>query len=213
MDGILFYPYLCTKRNIRAMNNIKSVCVYSASSTELDKAYLEAATCLGKVLAERRLTLINGAGRTGLMGAASDAALAAGGRVVGIIPQFMVDRGWHHPQLTELIVTQSMHERKELMAEKSDGIIAMPGGCGTLEELMEIITWKQLGIYRKPIVILNTRGYYNSLINMLDTAIAERFMRQEHHRIWQVASSPEEAVELLFNSENWNRDPDSLATI
>lgn len=110
----------------------------------------------------------------------SDATLAAGGTVTGIIPHFMVEQGWHHKGLTRLIETKDMHERKQLMADMSDGVIALPGGCGTLEELLEIITWKQLGLYLKPIVILNINHFYDPLLEMLQQAIDQHFMRQEH---------------------------------
>lgn len=143
------------------MNDIKNICVYSASSTKIDSIYFEAAEELGKILAQKHINLINGAGCLGLMCRISDATLAAGGTVTGVIPRFMVEQGWHHKGLTRLIETESMHERKQLMADLSDGVIALPGGCGTLEELLEIITWKQLGLYLKPIVILNTNGFYN----------------------------------------------------
>ena len=123
------------------MNDIKNVCVYSASSTKIAKEYFDAAEKLGRLLAEKRINLINGAGCIGLMAATSDAALAAGGTVTGVIPHFMVEQGWHHTGLTKLIETETMHERKRMMADLSDGVIALPGGCGTLEELLEIITW------------------------------------------------------------------------
>ena len=176
------------------MNDIKNVCVYSASSTKIAKEYFDAAEKLGRLLAEKRINLINGAGCIGLMAATSDAALAAGGTVTGVIPHFMVEQGWHHTGLTKLIETETMHERKRMMADLSDGVIALPGGCGTLEELLEIITWKQLGLYLNPIVILNINGFYDSLLDMLQRAVDENFMRKEHSAIWKVASEPEEAV-------------------
>ena len=155
------------------MENIKSVCVYCASSTKIDKAYFEAANQLGKLLAEKNIRIINGAGCQGLMAAVSNSALEAGGKVTGVIPHFMVEQGWNHTGLTQTIETETMHERKNLMAEMSDAVITLPGGCGTLEELLEIITWKQLGIYLKPIVILNINGYFTPLLNMLEKAIEE----------------------------------------
>ena len=118
---------------------------------------------LGHLLANRHIRLINGAGNIGLMRSVADAVLQNGGEVTGVIPHFMVDQGWHHTGLTELIEVESMHERKRLMAEKSDAVIALPGGCGTLEELLEIITWKQLGLYLNPIVILNTNGFFDTV--------------------------------------------------
>lgn len=195
------------------MNDIKNICVYSASSTKIAPVYFEAAEELGKILAQKHINLINGAGCLGLMCRISDAALAAGGTVTGVIPRFMVEQGWHHKGLTRLIETESMHERKQLMADLSDGVIALPGGCGTLEELLEIITWKQLGLYLKPIVILNTNGFYNPLLEMLQQAISQNFMRKEHGNIWHVAQTPEEAVNLLYTIPHWSKEIRKFAAI
>lgn len=195
------------------MENIKSVCVYCASSTKIDEAYFEAAKQLGELLAEKNIRIINGAGCQGLMAAVSDSALEAGGKVTGVIPHFMVEQGWNHTGLTQTIETETMHERKNLMAEMSDAVITLPGGCGTLEELLEIITWKQLGLYLKPIVILNINGYFNSLIEMLEKAIEQNFMRPEHEKLWEVANTPEEAVELLFKIPMWNKEFRKFAAI
>lgn len=141
------------------MNKITSVCVYCASSTKIASAYFEAARELGTLLGQRHIRLINGAGGIGLMRATADAVLAAGGEVTGVIPHFMVEQGWQHKGLTEMIEVENMHQRKQKMADLSDAVIALPGGCGTLEELLEIITWKQLGLYLNPVVILNTNNF------------------------------------------------------
>ncbi|MGP1538790.1 TIGR00730 family Rossman fold protein [Bacteroides pyogenes] len=186
------------------MNQINSVCVYSASSTQIDTVYFEAAESLGRLLGKQQIRLINGAGAIGLMRAVADAALAAGGAVTGVIPHFMVEQGWHHTGLTELIEVESMHERKQKMADLSNGVIALPGGCGTLEELLEVITWKQLGLYLYPVVILNTNGFFDPLLEMLERAIDQSFMRRQHGEIWKVAKTPEEAVELLYNTSLWD---------
>ena len=146
------------------MNQINSVCVYSASSTKIDAVYFQAADTLGRLLAEHRIRLINGAGSIGLMRSVAEKKIKNGGEVTGVIPRFMVEQNWHHTGLTELIEVESMHERKRKMADLSDGIIALPGGCGTLEELLEIITWKQLGLYLNPIVILNINGFFDPLL-------------------------------------------------
>lgn len=195
------------------MNIVKNVCVYCASSTQIDPIYFDSASKLGHLLAERNINLINGAGKTGLMEASSDAALKAGGTVTGVIPQFMVENGWHHHQLTQLVITETMHERKQLMAKMSDGVIALPGGCGTMEELMEIITWKQLGLFLKPIIILNIDGFYDPLLCMFQKAIDTHFMRPEHGAIWQVAQTPEEAIDMLYNIPHWNKDIQKIASI
>lgn len=195
------------------MNQIKSVCVYSASSTKINEIYFETASRLGLLLAQKGIRLINGAGCLGLMKDCADACLNAGGQVTGVIPRFMTEQGWHHTELTELIVTEDMHTRKQTMAHLSDAAIALPGGCGTLEELLEVITWKQLGIYLKPIVILNTNNYYNPLLQMLEKAVDEHFMRPEHQAIWHVAQTPEEAIELIHSIPMWNKDVRKFAAI
>ena len=186
------------------MNQINSVCVYSASSTKIDPVYFQAAEELGRLLAEHHIRLINGAGSIGLMCSVADAVLKNGGEVTGVIPHFMVEQNWHHTGLTELIEVESMHERKQKMANLSDGIIALPGGCGTLEELLEIITWKQLGLYLNPIIILNVNRFFDPLLEMLEKAIEENFMRQQHGDIWKVARTPEEAVKLLYETPVWD---------
>jgi uncharacterized protein (TIGR00730 family) len=140
------------------------------------------------------------------MRACADAVLNSGGEAVGVIPQFMVDRNWHYEDMTELIITKDIHERKRKLAKMADALIALPGGCGTFEELLEAITWKQLGIINKPIVILNTDGYYTPLIEMLEKAVREHFMREEHLRLWTVASTPEEALEQVENAPDWDAD-------
>ena len=195
------------------MNQIKNVCVYSASSTKIAPVYFAVAEELGRLLASQGINLINGAGSIGLMGATSNATLEAGGTVTGVIPRFMVEQNWHHTGLTQLIETETMHERKQLMAELSDGVIALPGGCGTREELLDIITWKQLGLYLKPIVILNVQGFYDPLLEMLERAIDGNFMRSEHRAIWQVATSAQEAIDLLHTTPWWNKEVRKFAAI
>ena len=186
------------------MNKIASVCVYSASSTKIDPVYFDTAYELGTLLGQQHIRLINGAGNMGLMSAVSDAALAAGGEVTGVIPRFMVEQGWHHTGLTRLVEVESMHERKKMMADLSDAVIALPGGCGTLEELLEMITWKQLGLYLNPVVILNVKGYFDPLLAMLQRAVEENFMRTQHGSIWHVAKTVREAVELVHTVPLWD---------
>lgn len=199
--------------NESIMNSVQSVCVYCASSTQISPVYFQAAARLGCLLAERNIRLINGAGSIGLMAAVSDAVLQNGGEVTGVIPRFMVEQGWHHRGLTRLVEVETMHERKQKMAEWSDAVIALPGGCGTLEELLEIITWKQLGLYLKPIVILNTDGYFDPLLQMLQRAIDERFMREQHAAIWQVSDTPEKAVELVCSIPMWDTSVRKFAAL
>lgn len=195
------------------MNQIHSVCVYSASSTQIDEAYFDAARQLGYLLAGQHIRLVNGAGSIGLMRSVADSVLDGGGEVTGVIPRFMVEQGWHHTGLTQLVEVETMHERKQLMADLSDAVIALPGGCGTLEELLEIITWKQLGLYLNPIVVLNTNGFFDPLLAMLDRAIDERFMRRQHGDIWQVAQTPEEAIKLIHAAPAWDASVRKFAAI
>ena len=192
---------------------LKSVCVYCASSTQIDEKYFRAAEELGTLIAQKGLRLITGAGKLGLMNTVQDAALAAGGEAIGVIPSFMVREGWHHEGLTQLIETASMHERKQTMADLSDGVIVLPGGCGTMEELLEIITWKQLGLYLNPIVILNIDGFYDALLAQLAKAVEENFMRSIHADIWKVAATPEEAIELLLTTPGWDKSIRKFAAI
>lgn len=186
------------------MNKINAVCVYSASSTKIDSVYFETARELGTLLARNGIRVVNGAGNMGLMAAVSDAALAAGGQVTGVIPRFMVEQNWHHTGLSELIEVDTMHERKQEMAALSDAVIALPGGCGTLEELLEVITWKQLGLYLNPIVILNVKGYYDPLLEMFNRAAEEHFMGARHMDIWRVARTAQEALELVRTTPLWD---------
>lgn len=195
------------------MNQIHSVCVYSASSTKVDTVYFEAAEVLGRLLAEHHIRLVNGAGSIGLMRSVADAVLVNGGEVTGVIPHFMVEQGWQHTGLTELVEVGSMHERKQRMADLSDAVIALPGGCGTLEELLEIITWKQLGLYLNPIVILNVNGFFDPLLEMFERAIDENFMRRQHGDIWKVADTPQEALELIYDTPVWDSSIRKFAAI
>lgn len=185
--------------NCRVMSERKynKITVFCASSALVDKAYSDAAYRLGELFAQRGITCVCGAGNCGLMRAVADGTLDHGGAVTGVIPQFMVDNGWCHTGLTETIITADMHERKETMSRLADAVIALPGGCGTLEELLEIITWKQLGLYKGVIVILNINGYYDNLIAMLCHCIEEKFMKSSHACLWHVAETPEGAMSLL----------------
>ena len=186
------------------MSEIKRVAVYAAASSQFSSEYIDAAAELGRTLAAEGIEIVYGAGKVGLMGALADAALDAGGKVMGVIPQFMVDNGWCREKLTNLIVTPDMHTRKEKIVSLADATIALPGGVGTLEELMEIITWKQLGLYANPIVILNTRGYFNPLKEMLERAVEEKFMREIHRNLWSIADTPRQAADLIRNTPQWD---------
>jgi uncharacterized protein (TIGR00730 family) len=192
---------------------IQTVCVYCAASAKVDSTYFSAASQLGQLLAKNDIHCIYGAGKTGLMGALADSVLANKGKITGIIPQFMMDQDWHHSQLENIIVTNTMHERKSKMASMSDAAIALPGGCGTIEELMEVITWKQLSLYPKPIVIVNINGYFDPLIEMMKRAVDEQFMRPEHSKLWEVVTNPDEVLETLYNSPSTNQNGLNFAVV
>jgi len=178
---------------------IKAITIYASASSRISSIYFEAAKTLGKLFAEHAITCINGGGINGLMAAVSNGVLENGGNVCGVIPQFMFDKGWVHPSIQEIIITPDMHSRKQTMADRSDACIALPGGVGTMEELLEIITWKHLGLYAKPIVILNMEGYYDYLLAMLAKANKEHFIHVDSSATWQAATTPENALELIFN--------------
>ncbi len=194
-------------------NDIKSVCVYCASSTQIPDIYFKGAEKLGLLLGAHGLCVVNGAGSMGLMRTVSDAVLSSGGTVTGVIPRFMVEQDWCHKGLTRLIEVDTMHERKRRMADLSDAVIALPGGCGTLEELLEIITWKQLGLYLNPIVILNINHYFDTLLELLSRAMDEHFMRPQHAALWAVAETPEEAVRLIYSLPKWDAGLRKIAAI
>jgi uncharacterized protein (TIGR00730 family) len=174
---------------------MKRICVFSGSSPGARPEYREAAVDLGSTLARSGLGLVYGGAKVGLMGALADAALAAGGHVVGVIPQVLVQKEVAHAGLTDLRVVSSMHERKGLMAELSDGFIALPGGMGTLEELAEVLTWAQLGMHRKPCGLLNVAGYYDGLAAFLDHAVSERFILPAHRTMLLVATTAKDLLE------------------
>ena len=188
---------------------IKRVCVYCASSSSCHPSYHRAAHELGRLIAEAQITLVYGGGGAGSMGHLADGALAAGGRVIGVIPQFMSDLEWAHRGLSELVLTRDMHERKRLMIEEVDAVVALPGGCGTFEELFEAMAWKRLGIYGGPIIIVNTHDFYRPCIELLEKSIAEHFMDQRHRSMWTVVTQPGEVLDAIAHAPQWparNRD-------
>jgi uncharacterized protein (TIGR00730 family) len=176
---------------------LKNVAIYCSSSNEISDVYKNAAAELATFLAEKSINIINGAGNMGLMRVISDVALAAGSTVTGVIPTFMIERGWCHQDLTQLIEVLSMHERKKTIADLSDAAIALPGGFGTFEEMLEIITWRQLGLYHNPVIILNTNGFYDPLIELFRCAADEKFIRSENAMLYQLAKTPKDVIQLL----------------
>ena len=176
---------------------LRRVCVFCGSSEGARPEYAEAARSVGRLLAENALTVVYGGGSVGLMGVLADAALAAGGRVVGVIPKVLMEKERVHAGLTELRVVESMHDRKRDMADLSDAFLALPGGIGTLEELFEVWTWGTLGIHQKPVGLLNIADYYTSLLKFVDDMVVERFVRESQRGMLVVSRSVEELLRSL----------------
>ena len=177
------------------MAELRAICVFCGASPGRDPRYAAAAAAVGTGLARRGIELVYGGGRLGLMGVVADAALAAGGRVTGVIPTGLVDRELAHPAVSELRIVATLHERKAVMAELADAFIALPGGAGTLEELIEVFTWSMLGLHAKPLGVLNVKGYYDGLAALLDHAVREGFLRAEH----RAAMHAEPTAEALLD--------------
>lgn len=192
---------------------IKRVCVFCASSNRIAAHFITAARKLGAILAENQITVVCGGGSVGLMGAITDGALEAGGQVVGVIPRFMVDLEWAHRQVSEQQVVETMAERKAKMIDATDAVIALPGGTGTIEELFEVISLKRLGIYLKPIVIVNTAGFFDPIIEYLDRCITEHFMDPRHRNIWQFVNEPEAVLPAIENAPLWNSQSRHFAAL
>ncbi len=189
------------------------VCVFASSSSRIHSEYNSAASKLGDLLAQSDIEVVYGGGGIGLMGILADSVIKHGGKVTGVIPSFMQDEGWGHHGIDDMIVTHDMGERKKKMFDLSDGVIALPGGVGTLEELSEAITLKQLSLFDGPIIILNTLGFYDHLIDFLDNMVENHFLRSEHKGIWQVVNTPEEAVKALINREKGSEEWRKIAKI
>lgn len=175
-----------------------NVCVFCGSSTGLNPVFAESARKLGSLLAKNKMPLVYGGGKVGIMGVLADAVMANGGEVFGVIPDFLMKREVGHAGITHLQVVDSMHERKQRMADLADAFIAFPGGWGTLEELAEILTWKQLGLLTEPIVILNINQFFTPLLNQMRAMAQEGFLREEYLKNLQVASTPEEALSYII---------------
>ena len=175
----------------------KSVCVFCGSAPGARASYSAAAETLGRSLAGAGITLVYGGGRLGLMGIVADAALKAGGRVVGVIPRMLIERELAHPKLTTQHVVDTMHERKTLMANMSDGFVGLPGGMGTFDELVEIVTWAQLGLHAKPVILANIENYFATLYAMLDYAVQEKFVTTESRARWRNAESVDDVMQIL----------------
>jgi uncharacterized protein (TIGR00730 family) len=190
-----------------------TVCIYCASSRICAPEYHQAARRLGIVLAERGFTIVFGGGAVGSMGALADGALSRSGRIVGVLPRFMQELEWGHPGLSELRLVEDMRARKHLMLSESEAVIALPGGCGTMEELLEAVTLKRLGLYLNPIVLVNTRRFFDPLIALLSSAISEGFMDERHRAMWQVVDEPEEVPHALATAAPWTASAQKFAAL
>jgi uncharacterized protein (TIGR00730 family) len=192
---------------------ISRVCVFAASSRQVDNIYLEAAYRLGEILAKESITIVYGGGAVGLMGELANGALEAGGAVIGVIPKFMVDLEWGHEGITELKIVKDMHERKKLVMQNSDAIIALPGGCGTFEELFEALTMKRLGFYLNPIVLVNVNGFYDPLVKQLERCVDEKFMDERHGEMWSIVDRTDDVLNAINDAPKWTNDACQFASI
>jgi uncharacterized protein (TIGR00730 family) len=188
---------------------IMTICVFASSSSRINNEYGSAAKKLGSLLAKAGIDVVFGGGGIGLMGKLADSVIENGGKITGVIPAFMKKEGWGHHGVNEMIITRNMSERKNKMFAMSDAVVALPGGVGTLEELTEAITLKQLSLWDGPIIMLNTLGYYKSLLEFIDYMIDNQFMRFQHKGIWEVVNTPEEVITALKKNnrgnENWRK--------
>jgi len=189
------------------------ICIYCASSAKIDEVYFDATERLAKILVNSKVQVIYGGGGHGLMGKLADTVLAQGGQIKGIMPQFMNEVEWAHKSVTDIEFTKTMHERKAKFLENIDALIALPGGTGTLEELLEAITLKRLGQFTKPIIILNTNGYYDPLIQMLERCVEEKFLRPIHAEMWTFVRQPEEVMSAINQSMEWDENAISFAAV
>jgi len=189
------------------------ICVYCASSSKIDQAYFDATERLAKILVKSDVEVVYGGGGHGVMGKLADSVLAEGGKIKGIMPQFMNEVEWAHKKVTDMEFTATMHERKSKFLENTDALIALPGGTGTLEELLEAITLKRLGQFTKPIIILNTNGYYDPLQMMLQRCVSENFLRPIHAEMWTFVQQPEEIMSAINQSMQWDENAISFAAI
>ena len=183
-----------------------NLCVYCASSGRISQVYFDATARLARELVKAGVFVIYGGGASGLMGKLADTVLAEGGKIRGVIPRFMDKIEWTHPGITEVVLTETMHQRKMEFLDGTDALVALPGGTGTLEELLEAITLKRLGLLTIPIVILNTGGYYDPLREMFEKAIRENFMRDKHRQMWTFVDEPEEVLPAIHGAAAWDKD-------
>ncbi|MEA3316909.1 MAG: TIGR00730 family Rossman fold protein [Bacteroidota bacterium] len=192
---------------------ISKVCVFCASSKKVDAKHFDITKQVANNLVNNSITTVYGGGAVGLMGALADTVIEQNGKIIGIIPEFMMDVEWGHKNISDLIIVKDMHERKRKLIEDVDAVLILPGGSGTLEETMEVITLKRLGLFTKPIIFLNTDGFYKSLFEFFDKMIDEKFMREEHRKIWTEINHPNEIVSAINNAPKWDSSAIKFAAV
>ncbi len=192
---------------------MKDICVFCASSAKVDQSYLDEASLLGQVLVENGYALKYGGGAVGSMGAVANRVLEMNGKVTGVIPHFMVQVEWEHKGVENMIHVNTMAERKELLVKDVEAVIVLPGGTGTLEELFEVLSLKKLGQFTQPVILVNTKGYFDPLIDMLQSMINERFMREEHNQLWYVVKSVTEIPQAIKNIPQWDKNAIRFAAV
>lgn len=185
---------------------INKITVYCSSSNTLPKKYYEETRKIGQLLAEQNITIIYGGGSSGLMGTLADSSLAHNGEVIGVIPRFMKEVEWDHKGVQTMIETEDMSERKKILIDGTDGIIALPGGVGTFEELFEVLSAKRLGLFTAPIIIYNFEGFYDPIIKMLNRCIDENFMGKQHHEIWTEVTQIDQLIDAIKNAPAWSKN-------
>lgn len=192
---------------------ISKVCVFCASSHKIDQKYFDIATKTAQTLVKNNITTVYGGGAVGLMGKLADTVLELNGDITGIIPSFMMEVEWGHKKISNLIQVKDMHERKKKLVENVDAVVVLPGGSGTLEEAMEVITLKRLGKFTKPIIFINTDGFYNHLILFFEKMIEERFMRPEHKQMWTIIDHPEQIIQAIQSAPVWDESAINIAAV
>jgi uncharacterized protein (TIGR00730 family) len=192
---------------------IRNVTVFCASSKKTSEKYLNATREIADILIDHQINVIYGGGAVGLMGCLADRYIERGGTIRGVIPDFMVKVEWGHPLVRDMVVVRDMHERKKLLITNTDAVIALPGGTGTLEELMEVLSLKRLGKFHKPVILVNTDGFYNKLIDFFEKMVEENFLRHEHLDAYRVISTPSELIQAINDSPVWDQDAINSASV
>jgi uncharacterized protein (TIGR00730 family) len=192
---------------------LKRICVYAASSSQVGETYLAAASELGQILAKNNISVVYGGGSIGLMGALADAVVAEKGTLIGVIPEFMMKLEWGNPHVSQMIITENLAERKAILMKDADAIIVLPGGTGTLEELSEALSFKKLGQLDCPIIMLNTIGFFDPLIAFFDRMVHDRFIRPEHQKLYSVVEHPAHVLDAINQAESWGENAHRLASL